>query len=665
MRYSRLLPGFLLTVLSFCAFSQPYTSARTSFTVDQVDGCAGLEVTITVKPDLDPVAKTCQAFFMDFGDDKPDQTSTGNTCTFKHTYQSPGSYRLEVYPGGLGIGNRDSIRIRVRENIQPAFDVYSCNGSKVQIKITDKTFEQYYINFTAAQDTKDDDSLAFSQVMTRSFTYPASGPKTITVKGKYVKSKDKCNAQTENFNAVQTLTKASLNTLSVNSPEALQLDFTPQVDTQYKLDISLNGTTQFQQFKTFYKPVAGTASEVISGLDNEKNFYCFQFRTFDPCANKSLDNASICSIRNEVTKESGKINVAWQTGSLSPSTFRIERDDSFLANTSSSPYQDASVVCLKDYCYRVSQQFGTGGPVSRSAKRCERAFSSVIPAPVDNIATVVEPDGLILKWDQDPAYTASVYTVARVLKNANFNTAGSATVKTLKDDFYKEPSPFSYRVNYLDVCNNRSPDSRSVKPLTLTGTVTRTNRDSLRWTRYRGYGSGISGYKVRKEPVGGSPTEYMINDPADTVFVNPDADSKFQKIIYRVSAIPSQPGLPVSLSDTVLVVRKPRLIIPNAFTPDGSGPADNETFNLHAQFIKAIDFKVFDRWGKLVSFEDGITATNPNAIIPVFNVWNGINKESGELMPESSYVWTATFTDLLGRSFSRTGSIALILRKKP
>ncbi|MFM8347759.1 MAG: gliding motility-associated C-terminal domain-containing protein [Bacteroidota bacterium] len=663
MRSSRLLPVLLLTVLSYYAYSQPYASAKTFFTVDQVDGCAELTVTINVKPDLDPVAKTCQAFFMDFGDDQPDQTSTGNTCTFTHTYKNPGSYRLEVFPGGLGVANRDSIRIRVRENIKPAFDVYSCNGSKVQIKITDKTYEQYYVNFTAAQDTKDDDSLAFSQIMTRSFSYPSAGAKTITVRGKYVKSKDKCDVQTENFNAVQTLTKASLTTLSVTSPEALQLDFTPQVDTQYKLDIALNGSTQFQQFKTFYKPVAGTATEVISGLDNEKNFYCLQFRTFDPCANKSLDNASICSIRNVLTTESGKINVTWQTGSLSSAPFRIERDDGFLANAAASPYQDGTVVCLKDYCYFVTQQYGAGGPVSRSAKRCEKAFSSVIPAAVQNIATVVEPNGLVLAWDQDPAFTAGVYTVSRVLNNANFNTAGSSTVRTLKDDFYKEPSPFTYRVSYLDVCNNRSPDSRTVKPLTLTGTVTRTNRDSLRWTRYRGYGSGISGYKVRKELVGGGLTEYTITNAADTVFVNPDADSRFQQIVYRVSAIPAQPGLPVSFSDTIKVVRKPRLIIPNAFTPDNNGT--NENFIIYAQFIESIDFKVFDRWGKLVSFAKDISATDPNAAVPVFTVWNGLNKASGELMPESSYVWTATFTDLLGRSFSRTGSIALILRKKP
>jgi len=638
--------------------AQDFESARTFFTVDQVDGCAPLSVTIRVKPDQ--TLTTCEPFFMLFGDTPIGVTTTGNSCVYTYTYNAPGSYRLEVFTGGGGPNNRDSIRIKVRPNIKPAFDVYSCNGSKVQVKITDKTYEQYFINFTAAQDNVDDETLAYALNMTRTFSYPSVGPKQITVQGKFIKSREKCDAQTANFNAVQTLNKATLNTLSVISPESLQLDYTPQVDTQYKLDIALNTGSQFQQFKTFYKPVAGTASEVINGLDTDNNFYCFRLRTFDPCANQSLDATSICSIRAGLTKESKKLNVSWVTGNLSTQPFRIERDDALLATTATAPYQDAAVTCLKDYCYRVTQSYGPGGPVSRSAKRCDKAFSSEIPASVNNIATVTEPDGLLLKWDQDPAFTASAYTILRSLSNLNFSPVGFESTRTFKDADYLKKFDLSYRISYLDACNNRSPDSRTVRPLNLKGIVLKDNRDSLVWNRYRGYAAGISGYSIRKTLVGGGEVDYTITDPADTVFINPDADTRFQEVIYRVTAIPAQPGLPVSLSDTLKLVRKARVIIPNAFTPDGNGT--NETFRISGQFIRSIAFKVFDRWGKPVKETEVTTPVDPTANVPAFEVWDGKNA-AGVLMPESSYVWRATFTDLLGNNFNRTGTIALMVNK--
>ena len=58
---------------------------------------------------------------------------------------------------------------------------------------------------------------------------------------------------------------------------------------------------------------------------------------------------------------------------------------------------------------------------------------------------------------------------------------------------------------------------------------------------------------------------------------------------------------------------------------------------------------IFDRWGELLFSTE---ASEP---------WDGTHR--GQKMPESVYVWKASITDLLGRSLTRTGSVALLYTK--
>ena len=124
-------------------------------------------------------------------------------------------------------------------------------------------------------------------------------------------------------------------------------------------------------------------------------------------------------------------------------------------------------------------------------------------------------------------------------------------------------------------------------------------------------------------------------------------DPAHQRVRYRITAVPVNPAIEKSLSNTAEFTRQARLVFPTAFTPDGKGPIQNETFRVFGEYISGINLQIFDRWGKLL-----FTTNDLN--IP----WDG--KSEGEDLPQSSYVWRAEITDLLGQTFIRTGSVILL-----
>jgi len=654
------LAWLLMTAGITESFSQPFTSIKGFFTVDQVDGCAPLGVNISVKPDLS--ATTCNPFSLDFtGDGTVDATSTGTTCNYNIQYGSPGLYKLVVYLGGLGSGNVDEIIIQVRPDIKPAFEIYSCQGSKVQVKVTDKSYDQYFINFNADQDAIDDVTLANSAIMTSTFSYPSAGSKKISVRGKYLNAIDKCSAEIKDFSAVLTPTAATINQLEVTGPAGLKFDYTPAGNTQYRLDIAVDKTGPFQQIKTLYQAQAVPSSEVLTGLNTEKSFYCLQLRTFDPCANQSFDQKTICSINTSLSVGNKEMTLSWVTGNLSSAPFRIERDGTFRSSATGSPFSDTGLTCNTSYSYTVSQQYGSSGPVSRSKSQVASARSDDIPTAVNNISSEVTAAGpLKMVWEQDPAFSANEYKVERV---PGFNAPVTVATNTYSDaDYIAAAAPF-YSVRYKDICGINSPAGRKFQALRLSGQVLKDNRDSLRWNSYKGYEDGVQAYRISVTDKSGSKIspDIITSGAADTTFSSSETDGRYQQVVYRVSAVPVKTGLPESLSETVELTRKARIVAPNAFTPDGDG--NNETMKLYGQFVQSIDFRIFDRWGKLVS-ETSISAVSATAKLTPIDVWNGKNFDGNE-MPESTYVWTAVFTDQLGNSFSQSGTVALYLFKKP
>lgn len=610
-----------------------YTSRLGRFQVDQVKGCAPLTVTIQDTNLLTTgectAGKPC---LMSAGNNTPQQQNQ-----FVITYPQAGTFKLSVLYQSIGA---DDITITVDPNIQPEFEVYTCSGLQTSIKITDKTYDQYFIDFNS--DGITEVAIPNSNNQTASHAYGAAGNFNISVRGKDINSADNCNAKVQAFTAIATLPVPQITTVSAIDATQLKLDFTPVTNVQYKLEIAVNNSTTFQQFQTLY----GVNSVDIPNLKVDDTFYCFRLSAFDPCTNTNAYSFPVCSQNFDLAIESGVNKLTWLTSALGVNNTDIQRNGASYTIIPGSPssFNDVDVVCKTRYCYRVVNLY-TGGTKSISLEKCGESFITVSPSPVDNTSSVVSGEGVKLSWKQDPLFKPFEYVILRSQNNATFSDLGKTTSTEFSDPGYTTESNSCYRINYTDVCENSSQPGALICPMRLSATLDNKNAITLRWSKLKGWKNGVQNYRVQKfDKSGGLMSTTIVG--TDTVFVDDQLDLTNQIVQYRVLADANDSGLNTSNSNLVTVTKEANLFYPTAFTPDGTGPVENETFSVFGQFIDKMELKIFDRWGAMVFFTD---EKKP---------WDGT--KSGRPMPEGTYVWIANITDLAGRNFSREGTVVIL-----
>lgn len=97
----------------------------------------------------------------------------------------------------------------------------------------------------------------------------------------------------------------------------------------------------------------------------------------------------------------------------------------------------------------------------------------------------------------------------------------------------------------------------------------------------------------------------------------------------------------------VKIIGAGQIAFPNAFTPDGYGPAENETFKPLAEGVIEYELFIYNRWGELIFTTKDLSVG-----------WDGtIN---GEMAKPDVYVWKAQGKFTNGKSFELAGDVTLI-----
>lgn len=89
------------------------------------------------------------------------------------------------------------------------------------------------------------------------------------------------------------------------------------------------------------------------------------------------------------------------------------------------------------------------------------------------------------------------------------------------------------------------------------------------------------------------------------------------------------------------------IYVPNAFTPNGSGGANDHMYPILVGMINLKFFRIFDRWGKLV-YESSQALPG----------WNGVYH--GKPQPMDTYTWTLQAIDVNGKVITKAGNCVLI-----
>ncbi len=617
----------LLLTTTTTVFAQPYVSRLGRFQVDQVKACEGFTITLT-----NLLAANCDGTRPCRMDYEGNNTSAQNQFTYQYT--KAGTYKLSVLYQSIGL---DDITITIVPNIQPNFEIYSCNSNGVRIKVTDANFEQYAIDFG---DGSPEVFLPYTNnILTPSHTYTVPPASRVTkVRGRNLNSADNCSAKTQTFNPIVSFPTPVIRGLTAVDASSVKLDYTTSINILYKLEIAVNNSGSFQVLQNIYG--AGANSVTIPNLKLDDNFYCFRLSAFDACSNTNATSSiTACSHKFTATAQSYVNKLVWATGA---GNFSVVRDNTPLFNTSSQNFDDLppSIVCKTKYCYRIVTTYA-GGVKSTSLEKCVTAFSTVTPTAITDISAKAG-NGVDLTWLQDPDFVAQTYSISKSVNGGNFNFLSTSTTQKFTDPAYTSNDKICYRISYIDKCDNASPQGSVACPVRLSGTMDKKNAIALTWSAYNGWQGGVRNYVVEKYNVQGA----LINSftVTDTTFTDDQIDNANQLVRYDVKAVPNSTAPAVSVSNVVQFIKNANIYFPTAFSPNGDNL--NESFIVSGQFISKMSMRIFDRWGSL------LFATEKN------EPWSG--RLDGKTLSPSTYIWKVEITDLAGRTFSQEGIVALI-----
>ncbi len=640
---------FILSALQVKA-QPPYLSDNGRFTVDQKSGCAPFTVRVTALECDGAVGSPSCTLISGNG---ISQSLTTQTTIIP--YNDAGNFTLKII---FGSDPHELLDIQVFPNIQPTFEMYACEGNKVSVKITDTNYDQYIINYD------DGNSATISSLAKDDHTFvvpPAS--RTVSVRGENTDSAPNCSPQVQTIDVTPNLQPAFISELEVLSASKIKLEYNTspvsnEVNTQYRLYIATNynGGPNFQN-----GPSISKTTTTITVPNTDDNFYCFKMNAIDACTNLevNLPNFSniICSADFDLDIQSEVNKLTWTTYSLGGSNvtdFSITKTPGTpIAKLPSDPFHDdTDITCNIKYCYQLITNYNNAGKLSKSIsiENCRKSFSSDIPSAIEDISSIVSETGSALTWLQDPAFTPAEYTIIKST-NGNYSFLAKTTTQTYADASYLTESNSCYKISYTDACLNASPLSNEACPIQLTGLLMADNNITLSWSPYNtGWKNGVRDYTVQKFTAQGQLLE-TYNNISTTNFPDPNAPQDFanQTYVYVVTANANDVGVSESISNAFVITKEPYLTYPTAFSPRGN-ILDNQIFKVFGQYVSSFELRIFNRWGQEMFY------TND------FDIgWDGTY--NGGLMPEGTYVFTAKITDQEGRTFDRSGTVVLLLKR--
>lgn len=634
-----------LTCYASLSFAQsPYVSKLGKFQVVEKKGCAPFTVTFQtlVAGGCVPGVNPCAIDFLGdgFNTSSPDHASV-SPATF--TYTTPGTYLLKVcYSNQCSPSEIDEIEIQVVANIAPDFDLYTCSGNAVQVKINDANYNQYVIAYSdGATTTVPSGSLAKDN-----HTFATAGAKTITVRGRNLNAADNCATANKSFSATASLPIPSFTSLTSISTTQIELTYTLPANVLGRVDIATNNNTTFQQLKNVYDD----ARDTIPSVSNETNFYCFRIGSVDACTNAVTYSSPICSMVFTAAAQDGFNRLNWTSNASGVLNYDLKRDTqaNYFGGISAAltTINDNEAGCNIEHCYQLTANYA--GAIATSLEKCVTSFTTLKPPTITDITISLDDNNdAVMTWAD--ATEAIEYSIFK-----NTNGGAYALVNKLPEPPYTDTdfdlgAPSCYEILYNDACNNVSNVSLEACPVVLSGTVSSENIVSLSWTAYQGWQNGMASYRLEKySKTGALLRTYSLGNA--TTFTDDETDLFNQVAYYKIFILANDAGLGPATSNMLEVIKRPNLFYATAFTPDGQGPAENETFRVFGQFVASFEMKVFNRWGELI-----FTAND------IDQGWDG--KFKGVDQPDGTYAFVANLTDFAGRTSTRSGSVVLMRKK--
>jgi gliding motility-associated-like protein len=272
-------------------------------------------------------------------------------------------------------------------------------------------------------------------------------------------------------------------------------------------------------------------------------------------------------------------------------------------------------------------------------------------------------DSLVeISFIHDTLAKVQYYKILRADKpEGPFLLVGRVNFSTIYNLKFRDSLAFSdersyyYKVQTIDSCGIASVESNIGRTIFLKVETSLNYLNRIDWNPYVDWTAGVRYYRVyrsfgkeetftRQETYDGD-----VLYSQDFLTGNLSPDGNYCYYVYAYEAFnPIFFISDSSRSNAVCIKQKPRLYIPNAFTPNNDGT--NDVFYPQLTFVSddTFSFIVFDRWGnKLIELIDPTKG------------WDG-KMDNGETYAPGVYAYTIRYTNISGKPDYVSGKIVLM-----
>ncbi len=407
------------------------------------------------------------------------------------------------------------------------------------------------------------------------------------------------------------------------------------------------------------------------GLEPEVRPYCYKIGILNDCLQESdlAQTLEHCTIELSVTPIQDGLVLDWTPYvGFDVAQYEVYRADDYtpgslqqigLVDGSTLTYTDLETFCYDSISYRV-RAIGV-------ANSAQRSFSDLAgevpihfpPTEVSDIVTATVNDNventnqsIEVEWLDFTGYLPVEYILERSLDGSFFELLGTFDLGTRSfedDQVAVDEFSYTYRVQVLDQCGDTSYFGNVGKSILLESRLDG-ETPLLNWTPYQEWEQGVRSYRVEvfDESIGDFTVVESFVPGQQTRFE--DISSEFPnqyQYCYRVVAEEVQGNNAEAYSNVSCVVFPPKVAIPNAFTPNNSGPGVNDLFTIYLPRVQSAEVSIYNRWGEQVYNTTDWT-----------QYWDGTYQNRPA--PEGVYVYVISGTGFEGTEFSRTGTVTLI-----
>ena len=529
----------------------------------------------------------------------------------------------------------------------PQISVQACARNTASLLITNNGYDSYFAQV--------DNGPLIGPFGPGPVSLPAAAGSTITVTGRYT-ANTLCTGQTSAVVPAVVVQQLRIPTLTVQSPLPGTIAFTfsglrlsnNNVELINRLQVADPATpTRFREIIGFTAPTTYSQGGLPQGL--------YRLANYDFCGLDSTFSEPVPAISLAATSANNVNTVTWPA--FGPvASYTLLRNGTPLATlpAGTNRYTDAAVACGTRYTYRL-QTTTVGGSTALSSEVAVLAVSALPPpAPLLNASFDLQ-NRLVLTARQASGAALAAGGQLRYSRQGGPGALDFAPQPTAPDTL-RDPAalaellaaPPCYTVRLQDVCGNAAPASPATCPSLLTAVAADPEGLTVRlsWSAFQGPG-GAAGVSYRVLTLAPDGTVLATSAAlAGLTYLDANPPTDRQVVRYRVQA--SGGGLPagsVSYSNVASLTRQPRLVVPNAFTPNGDGL--NDVLELKGRYLSGFTFVVIDRNG-----QEAFRATDRS------QTWDGTIR--GHAPVNAAYVWRFTQRDETGREFSQTGTVTIL-----